>query len=334
MEISASRSVRRFTVSVCALAALAAGATAAAAEPAPVDLRVQSEQRTLVSGQTYLTDRTGIVTDTLEPSCGGSGEATTVEGPTALSVLVDAAGVNRALRPLGITDKFDFGLLVCAIGGTRASDEAFWLYKVNHVAPEVGADQQPVGAGDEVLWYYSNTANGRNTGDELSLDAPARANASGSFDVRVTAYDFAGKRTPAANAIVRYGRERVTTDEDGVARVTAGEGGGLRLRAVRGVDVASAVERVCVADTLSDCPATPGLSLNGTGDGDRLKGTKRPDLVRAYGGNDRIDVRGGGRDIVRCGRGRDVVLMSGRDFAARDCEIVNTSSRVQRRQRG
>ena len=210
MEISAPRSARRLTASVCALAAFAAGATSAEAEPAPVDLRVQSEQRTLVSGQTYLTDKTGIATDTRQPSCGGSGDSITVGGPTALSVLIDAAGVNRALRPLGITDKFDFGLLVCAIGGVRASDDAFWLYKVNHVAPEVGADQRPVRAGDEVLWYYSNTANGLNTGDELSLDAPVRATSSGSFDVKVTAYDFAGKRTPAANAIVRYGVFGVT----------------------------------------------------------------------------------------------------------------------------
>ena len=141
MEISASRSARRLTLSACALAVLTAAVPAAEAKPVAAELRVQAEQKTLAPGQNYLTDTTSITTDTREPACGGSGEAKTVEGPSALGLLIDAAGVNRTLRPLGISDKFDFGLLVCSIGASVATDEAFWLYKVNHVAPEVGADQ-------------------------------------------------------------------------------------------------------------------------------------------------------------------------------------------------
>ena len=329
MKISASRSVRRLTLSACALAALTAAVPVAEAKPAAAELRVQAERKTLTSGQKYLTNTTGITTDTRKPACGGSGKATTVQGPSALSVLIDAAGVKRTLRPLGISDRFDFGLLVCGIGGSVASDDAFWLYKVNHAAPEVGADQRKIRAGDEVLWYLSNTATGRNTGDDLALDAPARVKAFTTFEVKVTAYDSAGKPTPAAGARVVYGQQQVTADENGVAEVTSGSGR-LRLRAVRGNDVASETVGVCVAKTLSNCSPLAVTTLNGTADADRIKGSRGPEVIRSHGGRDRIDVRDGGRDVVRCGPGVDRALTDGTDRAARDCEFVNGTRRAAR----
>lgn len=329
MKISASRSARRLTLSACTLAALAAAAPAAQAKPAAAQLRVEAGQRTLTPSQTYLTDATRITTDTRKPACGGSGRKKAVPGPSALSLLIDAAGVKPTLRPLGVSDKFSFGLLVCGIGRSVASDTAFWLYKVNHVAPEVGADQRKVRAGDKVLWYFSNTATGSNTGDELVLTAPARVKRSTTFDVKVTAYDSAGKRTPAAGAQVVYGGRKVTTDAQGVAKVTSGSSR-IRLRAVRGKDVASNSAGVCVAKTLSDCSPVAAATVNGTKGNDRIKGGKGPETIESYGGGDRIDVRGGGRDVVRCGRGFDRVAVSSNDRAARDCEVVNGKKRPVR----
>ena len=325
MTFSASRNARRMALSVCTVTALLAAVPAAGARPVAAELRVQGEQKTLASGETYLTDTTTILTDTSEPACGGSGDAATVEGATALGLLIDAAGVERTLRPLGVSDKFDFGLLVCSIGGVQASDDGFWLYKVNHVAPDVGADQRKISPGDEVLWYFSNTATGRNTGDELALDAPPRAKPFTSFDVRVVAYDAAGKPEPAAGADVVYGQQRVRTDSNGVARVTSGSES-VSLRAVRGKDVASARERVCVSKRPSACVPAP-TALNGTAGGDRIVGGQRAERVFGHGGRDRIDVRGGGSDVVRCGSGVDRALIDRGDRAGRDCEFVNDRRR-------
>ncbi len=352
MKISASRSTRRLTVSACALAVLAAAVPSAEAEPVAAELRVQAEQETLAPGQTYLTDTASIATDTRKPACNGSGEAKTVKGPSALGVLIDAAGVKRSLSPLGISDEFDFGLLVCGIGAALASDEAFWLYKVNHVSPEVGADQLKIEAGDEVLWYFSNTATGRNTGDELALRAPVRVKPSTTFEVKVFAYDFAGKRTPAAGAQVVYGQQKVTTDANGVAEVTSGSdrqplravrgcsclppppqrsgSDRLKLRAVRGKDIASKSTEVCVAEELTDCSPVRPSTVNGTADRDSINGSRGPETINAYGGRDRVDARGGGRDVVRCGAGVDRVSIDGKDRAARDCEVVNDTKRTAR----
>lgn len=334
MEISVPRSTRRLALSACALAVLTV-TPGAAAKPAAVELRVQAEQQTFAPGQRYLTDTRSIVTDTRRPACGGSGEAVTVQGPTALSLLIDAAGVRSSLRPLGISDKFDFGLLVCAIGDAVSSDEAFWLYKVNHVSPEVGADQRKVKAGDEVLWYFSNTRAQRNTGDELAVEAPSRVKPRATFQVKVTAYDFAGKRAPAQGAQVVYGHQRVTTDARGFAKVTAGSGPLLGLRAVRGSDIASKTAKVCVTRTAAACALLPRSTLNGTGGRDRLAGSNGAERIRAYAGRDRIDVRGGGRDVVRCGTGVDRVLKDRRDSAGTGCEFVNgRRTRASRSPRG
>jgi metallophosphoesterase (TIGR03767 family) len=82
----------------------------------------------------------------------------------------------------------------------------------------------------------------------------------------------------------------------------------------------------------------------GTGKGERLRGTPRPDLILARGGRDRIRPRGGddcvfagrgndvvkarkgGRDTVRCGRGRDVAYLDRRD-KANGCERVRRTRR-------
>ncbi|HEX3454751.1 MAG TPA: hypothetical protein VHS03_09005, partial [Gaiellaceae bacterium] len=82
-------------------------------------------------------------------------------------------------------------------------------------------------------------------------------------------------------------------------------------------------------ESQSETPPTSTVStdvvrctLQGTARADRLRGTKRRDVVCAGAGNDRIDVRGGGADVVFCGPGRDTVFADAGDWVAPDCEHV------------
>jgi len=306
----------RVLATAAAISALAVPAAAGAAEQA--DLRVEGSSKTLAAA-TYVTDTAKIRTTTAPPTCNGTGATKTVSGPTAIGLLASAAGATSALTPFAVSDEFDFGLLVCGIGDLAGTGtDAFWLYKVDHKSPEVGADQYALKGGEEVLWYYSDSTAGSNVGDELAVTAPARAKAGASVNVTVYAYDAAGARKPAAGASV--GGQ--TTDAAGKATVTAPARGTLRLRATRAGDIRSATAPVCVAKVLKRCASRHGKRLFGTDAADRLAGTGGSDTILARGGADRISVRGGAVDLVRCGKGRDRVTADRKDRVGRDCEIV------------
>lgn len=315
-------SFTRAALAASVLAVTAAGPVAAATVPA--DLRVEATgNNDLSHGWTYFSDTTTLTSDTGE-ACGGKGQPHTLTGANALGILDAARGHNDRLEPIRFSDEFDFGLLVCGISSFLASDaEAqYWTYKVNHVSPEVSADQYPLQPGDEVLWTFSNYTTGELSGNELELEAPESAGSGEPFEVTVSEYDFAGKKTPAAGAEVHGGGQVVTTGADGKATVTiGGKTGSAVIRAYRGIDVPSRGVRVCVGT----CQKIVKERLFGTGARDLIEAKNRAhaEFVDAGGGNDKIDVSGDTfSDKVRCGGGRDTVTADRRDRIASDCEKV------------
>lgn len=314
------RSYLRAALAACALAV--AAVTPASAATVPADLRVEGPGgQDLTHGWTYYSDTATITSDASE-ACGGKGESHTLNGPTALGILEFARQHNSLLDPVRISDEFDFGLLVCGIGPYVASeaDSAFWTYKVNHVSPEVGADQYPLKAGDEVLWVFSNFNTFENTGNELELVAPGTVEADEPFEVTVNQYDFAGVKTAAPGVQIGGGAQAVT-DENGKAQITFdGEEESEILRAYGGVDIPSAPVRICVGP----CMQIPKQRIFGTSGRDVIKAKGDfAEFVEAGAGNDRVDVSGDTfSDKVRCGSGRDRVIADRRDRVARNCEKV------------
>ena len=316
------RPVHSAVLTVCCALALAAPAGAASI---PVNVRVEGAAGKNLTADRYLTDTTTVGTAQRPPNCNGTGATKALTGPTALGALADGERVDRRLDPLLVSDQFSFGLLVCGIGGDEATASSFWLYKVNHVAPEVGADQFTVERGDEVLWYFQSPD--LNGGNELELSAPARVATGDEFAVQVNQYDFQGNRTPAAGVTVAGGGASAVTDASGTARLTLNRQGNRTLRATLDPNIPSAPTKVCVNEDLSKCSPARGSRIWGSRRGERIGGTSGPDRVRAGGGNDRISVRRGWRDVVRCGRGRDRVRAGARDRIASDCEVVRIRGR-------
>jgi Domain of unknown function (DUF4430)/RTX calcium-binding nonapeptide repeat (4 copies) len=312
-------------------AAATVGCLFAASAPAtlasiPVDLRVEGRNGRAVTADRYLTDSTRIKTAKQPPNCNGSGKNQKLDGTTALGALVDGSLVNRRLDPLLVSDEFSFGLLVCGIGGDNAAGaSSFWLYKVNHVAPEVGADQFTVKPSDDVLWYFVD--GGRNSGDELELGAPPRVQPGQQFDATVFAYDFAGVRRPIQGATVAGGGASATTDASGVAHLTLNRSGTRTLRATLDPNIPSAPTRVCVNADLSRCAAARGTRIWGSRRAESIAGTAGRDSVLAGAGNDTVAVRRGSVDKVRCGAGNDTVRAGRRDRVAADCEQVSRRGR-------
>ncbi len=234
-------------VAACALALvlLACTAAAAVAKGPLANLRVVS-----TGGKILAEDSFGAMTATVKASpqatcfgtgTGGSGKSVTVQGPTALGMLIQAARFTASLKPLLITDHFSFGLGLCGVGGFTAHDEGSWYLKVNHENPEIGGDAVKVRAGDEVLWYLASTFP---YPDELALRAPDTARAGMPFQVQVFSYNEKGKRKPAAG--VKVTGAKSPTGADGRATVTLNRS--ARLTARDGESIPSNREAVCVGN--------------------------------------------------------------------------------------
>jgi hypothetical protein len=236
-------------VAACALAFVLVLSTAAVAvAKGPIaDLRVVGDGGRVLAEKSFGASTASVKAspraDCFGSGTGGSGQNVTVKGPTALGMLIQASKFTATLRPLLITDAFDFGLGLCGIGGDEATKELSWFLKVNHVNPELGGETVRVKAGDEVLWALAPFP----YPDELWLQAPRNAPAGVPFGVHVFSYDEKGKRKPAAG--VKVSGASAPTDKNGVTTVVLRKP--RRLIARDGEDIPSNREAVCVG---GKCP--------------------------------------------------------------------------------
>jgi hypothetical protein len=207
---------------VCALALVLSLsiAVSAVAKGVSADLRVVGKGGKVLTEQTLSAGTTAIKTSPKANCFGagtaGSGKSVTVKGTTALGLLGQASKSTGSLRPLLVTDAFDFGLGICGVGASKVSGKASWYLKVNHKGATVSGDAVKLKPGDEVLW---DLAPSYPYPDELALEAPERADAGVPFSVRVFSYDEKGKRTPVAGAKIT-GFPGVVTAADGRATLT------------------------------------------------------------------------------------------------------------------
>src|ERR1044072_9399732 len=195
---------------------LALTGTASAANKVEADLRVVGAGGKVLAEDSLRSGTTTIPTsrkaDCFGKGSGGSGQGMKVKGSTALGLLATASRTTSSLRPLLITDAFDFGLGICGVGGSTAGGKLSWYLKVNHKNPELGGELGKVRPGDEVLWALA----GFQYPKELSLEAPAEATP-GAVEVRVFSSDDRGRRKPAKGAKVNGAAAR--TEAQGGARV-------------------------------------------------------------------------------------------------------------------
>ncbi len=315
-------SLKRAALAACVLALAAASSASAASVTS--QLRVEANGHDIGPGWHYAHDSVSYETSRGAP-CNGSGESGSIAEPSALGVLVQGAEYTRRLDPVRISDQFEFGPFVCGVGAFESSDSAFWLYKVDHVAPEVGGDQFPIeSSGRQVLWYLTDTATGANTGNELFLSVGDRIVETGNpVTVTVLEYDANGQPTPAAGVRI-MGAGDAVTDPTGGATLVFDEPGRKFIRGVRGIDIPTDGLRLCAWESSeSECDRFVTGRVVGTQENDRIRGTDEPDRIIGRDGNDRINSRGDDvADTIRCGPGKDVARADRFDRVARNCERI------------
>jgi hypothetical protein len=97
-----------------------------------------------------------------------------------------------------------FGPYVDQIGRYQAGGTSGWVYKVNGVAPPVGAQEHTLRDGDRVLWYWATF--GPTGGPSTLLLRRTGANC-----YRVVAENDQGADRPAAGAVLHVDGRRVRT---------------------------------------------------------------------------------------------------------------------------
>jgi hypothetical protein len=226
-------------------------AASAVAKGVSADLRVVGKGGKVLTEQTLSTGTTKIKTspraNCFGAGTGGSGKSVTVKGATALGLLGQASKSTGSLRPLLITDAFDFGLGICGVGASKVSGKASWYLKVNHKGATVSGDAVKLKPGDEVLWDLAPSYPYPN---ELALVAPDTALAAQPFQVTVYSYDEKGKRKPVSGATVTGASG--PTDSAGQATVTLSAP--ASLVATHGKDIPSPAEEVCIGIACQPAP--------------------------------------------------------------------------------
>ena len=165
------------------------------------------------------------------------GKTQTIFGPSQSGVTADNA--LQALDVASTAGEFyyaltasSFGDYVSQIGKYAAGGSAGWVFKVNGVSPQVGADKVVLKDGDVVLWYYATFGS---TGGPPTLDLQRLPRNC----YLVQSVNDLGKRSPAATAVLSAGGRRFPTKagracigkHTGLVRATAP--GAVRSNAVR-----------------------------------------------------------------------------------------------------
>lgn len=229
--------VKRFSgalASAVALLGVFAPAGAGADENVRVQVRVVTHEGRIVADRYLATGSTQVPTSSRATCFGGTptNGSRLVEGATALGALTELSRKVADLRPLLVTNAFDFGLGLCSAGDHLPSGEEWWALKVNGVASSTGGDTTFLDDGDDVLWFLAATWRAP-LREELRLEAPARPGGRGLVRVTVRAAAADGSASPIEGARVFAGRTLAgTTNRKGRLTIRPSKRSGRTLRLV------------------------------------------------------------------------------------------------------
>ena len=290
------RTSLRFTLAAACAAGLVAAPVATALD---TTIRVEGARATLIPESAIPIE--------------GSGAATVFDKNFAAVEVSRSSAfwqLYRATQSTGLGFGFEYfpafsSSLVQKIGPDENVGSTGWQFRVNHVAPPVGADATTLAQGATVLWYYGGFDAVRELDVTPSSDKVTKGT---SFTVKVTSYSDTGEAQPGVGATVRYAQTAATADGTGAATFIAQGNGTQPVTASRAGDIRSASRTVCSYDgdpTVCNLPAaaatpTPVVSANSDtiapgsriaypAIGRRYAGVK---AIKGSTGADRSDVRG------------------------------------------
>jgi hypothetical protein len=239
------------------------GASAQAATPGPVTVRVEGTGASLIA-PTLVATQSSSFSPGFDPahSCPGTSAARALE----LATLANGTSWKGTF--------FSFGdYLVDTIAGevhpTGAADGSYWAFWYDHAPAQVGICGQQLNPNDEILFFpdcFGKCPAGFVSPNVLGMTSPTIAQKGAPVSVSVLTYASAdGTASPAGGATVSDSGARVaaTTAANGGATLTFPSVGTFILRANAPSSVRSEPHTVCVHDgNDGNCgtPAPPGTT--------------------------------------------------------------------------
>lgn len=192
---------------------------AAAAKKVPATVRVVTWEGKVLLDKKLKTGGTTVRTSSGAACLGGSptNGRQTVPGATALGILQQASRKYGQVKPLLLSNAFDFGLGLCGVGKSVAGGEEWWVLKHNHAESTTGGEGTELKKNDVVLWYLAESYL-KPTPSELYLKSPAKVRKKKSTRVRVLAINAAGKKKPVEGAAIK-GTDAKPTNANGYTRI-------------------------------------------------------------------------------------------------------------------
>jgi hypothetical protein len=153
------------------------------------------------------------------------GKTRTIFGTTEPTVDVPANALD-ALRTTATLGEFflhvqqsSFGPYVDQVGLYPAAGTGGWVFKLDGVSPQVGADQTALKDGDTLLWYWADFDPTTFAGPKTLLLKQTKANCYAAF-----LQDDKGAQTAAEGAALHVGSKRSVSTSGGAACVGAHRG--------------------------------------------------------------------------------------------------------------
>ncbi len=210
------------------LATLALAGAPPALAGAPVTVRVEGLNQTLLGPTQVTTDATPVVKDAnIEHSCSGASAAGALQLATGGSwggEWFESLHGYSVETILGETHAFE----------PEAPANYFWSYWLDNKASSTGICEGELQAGQSILFFpecFSETGACPPPPNPLGVSAPVAAQLGAPIGVTVTSYDnVSGAASPAAGAAVTGGGAGATTDSAGHATLAISQTGNVQLQ--------------------------------------------------------------------------------------------------------
>ena len=234
---------RRITLAVlatCLVLLLPTAATAVAAEPATVTVRIEGSSETLLPPTQVTTNAAPIVKDgNSEHFCPGTNAVGALQAATS-------GNWSGTWFPASEFGPGEYSVETILGESHLFSGPTYWEFWIDNAPSEKGVCSKEIHGGDTLLFFPSCFGECPPPSNPLSIEAPSNAAAGAKVPVTVTSYaNSSGAASPAQGATISYEGKALETDASGHATLEFANAGRQQVKVTKALSIRTETT-VCV----------------------------------------------------------------------------------------